>query len=239
MTSKTPSGTRKQHESTKVRMYKTGKLFFFLLFSSDGLTQYCMNLLGGLCTKQQHIASNSRTMASSLGCNFQSDQSTWALNDHLAIIQNYYSRSLSQNTVVYVPCRHGKWAWDQWNCICFVLSTGWDTWNNCGRSLSWTYLNEWMNEWMSEWVSEWSIIHALWVPRSMVTRGRFVIPPEKGWPGVWTDAWVSDSSANSANVANTWVNHPYMLPVRTDFYCWVLANLSWGMHLLLKNDINK
>ena len=27
------------------------------------------------------------------------------------------------------------------------------------------------------------------------------IHPEKGWPGVWTDAWVSDSTANTASVA--------------------------------------
>jgi len=27
------------------------------------------------------------------------------------------------------------------------------------------------------------------------------IHPEKGWPGVWMDAWVSDSSANTASVA--------------------------------------
>jgi len=31
------------------------------------------------------------------------------------------------------------------------------------------------------------------------------------------DAWVSDPSANTAGVANTWVNGPYMQPVRTDF----------------------
>ena len=62
----------------------------------------------------------------------------------------------------------------------------------------------------------------------------FVIHAEKGWLGVWTDAWVSDSSANTAGVANTCL-------VRTDFCssCVLMANLSSGMCPLLKNDINE
>jgi len=34
-------------------------------------------------------------------------------------------------------------------------------------------------------------------------------------------------------------NGPYMQPVRTGFCCCVMANLSSGMCLLLKNDTNK
>jgi len=55
---------------------------------------------------------------------------------------------------------------------------------------------------MNEWVNKWSIIHAVWMPGSMGTpglqtgRAGFVFHPEKGWLDVWTDAWVSDSSAN-------------------------------------------
>ena len=67
----------------------------------------------------------------------------------------------------------------------------------------------------------------------------------------WTDAWVSDSSAYTASVANTWVNGPYtyqvqdwqqlqsLLPRRTDLCCYVMENLNSGMCLLLKTDINK
>ena len=98
----------------------------------------------------------------------------------------------------------------------------------------------WRND---EWMNDWSIIHDFWMPGSMGTpslqtgRAGFVIHPGKGWLSVWTDAWVSDSSANTASVANTWVNGPYMLPVRTDFCCCVLANLSSGMRLMLKNAV--
>jgi len=45
------------------------------------------------------------------------------------------------------------------------------------------------------------------------------------------DVWVGNPSANTANVANTWVNDPYMLP---DFCYSVMANISLGMDLLLK-----
>jgi len=43
MTNKTPSGTKKRHESTKPEMAKM-LFFFFFFLSSDGLAQYCVNL---------------------------------------------------------------------------------------------------------------------------------------------------------------------------------------------------
>ena len=61
----------------------------------------------------------------------------------------------------------------------------------------------------------WSIIHAFWMSGSMGTpslltgRPGFVVYPGKGWLGIWMDAWVSDSSTNTASVANAWVNGPY------------------------------
>ena len=72
-----------------------------------------------------------------------------------------------------------------------------------------------MHEWMSEWVSELLAIHGFWMAGSVgisglqTGRAGFVIHLEKGWPGVWTDAWVSDCLVNTASVANTWVNAPY------------------------------
>jgi len=44
VTNKTHNGARKRHESTQPNSSKTAKLFFFLLLSSDGLAQYCVNL---------------------------------------------------------------------------------------------------------------------------------------------------------------------------------------------------
>jgi len=92
--------------------------------------------------------------------------------------------------------------------------------------------------WMNDW-KEWSFIRAFWVygyPRSS-DRESWPCHPEKGWLSVW----VSDTSVNTASVANTWVNCPYVhvLPVRTDLCCCVMANLSSDMRLLLKYDINK
>ena len=46
-------------------------------------------------------------------------------------------------------------------------------------------------------------------PSLQTGRAGFVIYPEKGWLGVWMDAWVSDPSANTANAANTRVNGSY------------------------------
>ena len=64
------------------------------------------------------------------------------------------------------------------------------------------------------WMNEWSIIHAFWMLGSKDTCGLqtvpaigFVIHSEKGWLGVWMDAWVSNPSADTASIANTW----YML----------------------------
>ena len=37
-------------------------------------------------------------------------------------------------------------------------------------------------------------------------RAGFVPHPEKGWLSVWKDAWASDSSANTASIANVWVH---------------------------------
>ena len=49
-------------------------------------------------------------------------------------------------------------------------------------------------------------------PGGLIQTGRagFVIHSDhrKGWLGAWTDAWDSDSSANTANVTNNWVNGP-------------------------------
>jgi len=47
MTNKTPNGARKHRESTQPNSSKMAKLFFFFFFflSSDGLAQYCVNLL--------------------------------------------------------------------------------------------------------------------------------------------------------------------------------------------------
>ena len=85
----------------------------FLSSSFRWLAQYCMNLSGGLCTKQQHFIRNSArpitfsqftTLKSHeslteklwfcLGCHFL-HLYTCALKDHLAMIQNYYSRLLN------------------------------------------------------------------------------------------------------------------------------------------------
>ena len=69
-----------------------------------------------------------------------------------------------------------------------------------------------------EWMNEWCIIHAFLMLGSMdasslqTVRTGFVIHPEKVCLSVWMDAWVSNPSANTASVANTW----YMLLVRTD-----------------------
>ena len=76
--------------------------------------------------------------------------------------------------------------------------------------------------------------------RLQTGRAGFVIHPEKGWLSVWMDAWVSDPSANTASVANTWVNGPYMLPCEDR-----LLQLCDGKPQLRhapaakKNDINK
>jgi len=43
MTIKTPNGMRKHRESTEPESSKTAKMFFFLLLSSDGLAQRCVN----------------------------------------------------------------------------------------------------------------------------------------------------------------------------------------------------
>ena len=89
-------------------------------------------------------------------------------------------------------------------------------------------------------MSEVHIIHSFWMLGSVATsslqtvRTGFVIHPEKGWLGVWMDTWVSNPSANTASVANTWVNGPYMLPVRTDFCYCLMTTLSSGMRLLKK-----
>ena len=46
-------------------------------------------------------------------------------------------------------------------------------------------------------------------PGFQTGRAGFVIHPGKGWLSVWTDAWVSDSSANTTSVATTWVDGTY------------------------------
>ena len=48
-----------------------------------------------------------------------------------------------------------------------------------------------------------------WINEYPPGRAGFVIHLEKGWLSVWKNAWVSDSSANTASVANTWVSGPY------------------------------
>ena len=75
-------------------------------------------------------------------------------------------------------------------------------------------------------------------PGLQTGRALFDIHPEKGWLSVWMDAWVSDPSANTASVANTWVNGPYMLPVDR-----LLLQLDGKPQLrhapTTKNDMNK
>jgi len=44
MTSKTSSGAEKHHESTEPESSKADVFLLLLLFSSDGLAQYCVNL---------------------------------------------------------------------------------------------------------------------------------------------------------------------------------------------------
>ena len=62
------------------------------------------------------------------------------------------------------------------------------------------------------WMNEWSIIHAFWMLGCMdisglqTVRTGFVIHPEV-WLSVWMDAWVSNPSANTTSVANTWYNY--------------------------------
>jgi len=55
MNNTTHGGTEKHHESTKPESSKTVKHVFLLLSFSDGLAQYCVNLLSSLHTKQQHF----------------------------------------------------------------------------------------------------------------------------------------------------------------------------------------
>jgi len=71
-----------------------------------------------------------------------------------------------------------------------------------GRSL-WI----WMYEWICEVLSMLSECLGVWVFR----QGELALSSIKRrvWLGVWMDARVSDSSANTASVANTWVNCPY------------------------------
>jgi len=59
MTNKTPSGAEKHHESTEPESSKTVKMLFFLLSSSDGLAQCCVNFsqwftheTAAFCTEQ-------------------------------------------------------------------------------------------------------------------------------------------------------------------------------------------
>ena len=85
-----------------------------------------------------------------------------------------------------------------------MLSIELGTWKDSGRSLSliWTYLNDWVKYYtcfLNAWIYgyPWSLQLAL---------SSF----QKGWLSVWKNAWVSDSSANTASVANTWVNCPYI-----------------------------
>jgi len=89
-------------------------------------------------------------------------------------------------------------------------------------------LTTWMNEWLSEVLSILFECLVLLVFR----QGELALSSIQRW--VDSDAWVSGSSANTASIANIQVNGPYMLFVRTDFCCCMLANLSSGMHLLLK-----
>ena len=80
--------------------------------------------------------------------------------------------------------------------------------------------------WMYEWMNKWSIIHVFWMPGSRGTpclqtgRAGFVIHPGKGWLSVWMDAWVSDCSANTASLANTWVNGPALWGQTSSAVCW-------------------
>ena len=64
------------------------------------------------------------------------------------------------------------------------------------------------------WMIEWSIIHAFWMPGSMVRslhrESWLCHPSREGLAQCLKDAWVSDSSANTASVANVWVNCPYI-----------------------------
>ena len=50
--------------------------------------------------------------------------------------------------------------------------------------------------------------------------------------------WSYSQYCQCSYVIATWVSAPYMLPVRTDFCCCMMANLSSGMCLLFKGDIN-
>ena len=99
-------------------------------------------------------------------------------------------------------------------------------------------VSEWMNERVSEVLSMLLECLDLWVPH-VFRQGELALSSiqRRVWLSVWTDAWVSDFSANTASVANTWVNGICCL-VRTDFCSCVMANLSLGIRLQLKNDIN-
>ena len=56
-------------------------------------------------------------------------------------------------------------------------------------------------------LSAW-IYNTMGIPGLQTAGAGFVIHLEKGCLGVWMDAWVSDSSANTASVANTQVKGP-------------------------------
>ena len=105
---------------------------------------------------------------------------------------------------VYLAC----WAWAveeaELRRVCVVLSIEPGTWKDWGRSLSliWIYLNDWV------------IIHAFWMPGSIyayprsLDREDWICHPSR--EGLTRYSWASDSSANTASVANTWVNCPYI-----------------------------
>ena len=123
-----------------------------------------------------------------------------ALKDHLAPKQIITQNCWIRNTVI--AC---TWAWN-WRTSAFVvLSIKQGIWKNWGRSLSiWVSLNEWMNEWISEVLSMLFECLDLWIPYVFRQRELALSPIQrKVWLGVWMDAWVSDSSPNTASVANT------------------------------------
>jgi len=140
---------------------------------------------------------------------FHSYLYTCTLKDHLATKQIITQNRRIRNTVVACTL-----AWNWRTNACVVLSIEQGTWKNWGRTLSiWMYLNEWMNEWISEVFSMLFEFLDLWIPY-VFRQGELALSPihRKVWLGVWVDAWVSDSSANTASVANTCVNGPCMLP---------------------------
>jgi len=114
---------------------------------------------------------------------------------------------------IYTDSEHVQWT--MWGSLrCPVLLWVWlqfELLHVCDDPRNTTLMmppSIWMNEWMNEWMN-------VWYPQSLGRENWLCLPSREGSDlvfGFWLDTWLSDSSANTASVANTWVNglHNYV-----------------------------